>query len=116
MTPNSSFTPEHELFRKTVRDFAEKELLPHKEEWEAARAFPREVFKQAGDLGILGVCFPEEFGGSAGDYWFKVVFCEEIVRCKMAGLAMDLMVQADIATPIIAFLGSEEQKKEFLIP
>jgi len=112
----SPFTPEHELFRKTVRDFAEKDLLPHKEEWEKAKAFPREVFKQAGDLGLFGVCFPEDLGGSGGDYWFKVVFCEEIVRCKMAGLAMDLLVQGDIATPILHFLGTEEQKKEFLIP
>lgn len=116
MSDLSPFSPEHELFRKTVRDFAEKDLLSHKEEWERARGFPREVFKQAGDLGILGVCFPEEVGGSAGDWWFKVVFCEEIVRCKMAGLAMDLMVQADIATPIISILGTEEQKREFLIP
>jgi citronellyl-CoA dehydrogenase len=116
MTLSTPFTPEHELFRKTVRDFAEKELLPHKEEWENARGFPRQVFKRAGELGLLGVCFPEEYGGSAGDYWFKVVFCEEIIRCKMAGLSMDMMVQADIATPILAILGTEEQKKEFLIP
>ncbi|HEX5033761.1 MAG TPA: acyl-CoA dehydrogenase family protein, partial [bacterium] len=116
MTLANPFTPEHELFRKTVRDFAEKELLPFKEKWENARGFPREIFRRAGELGLLGVCFPEEYGGSAGDYWFKVVFCEEIVRCKMAGLAMDLMVQADIATPILAFLGTEEQKKEFLVP
>lgn len=116
MTLSNPFTPEHELFRKTVRDFAEKELLPNKEKWENARGFPREVFERAGELGLLGVCFPEEYGGSAGDYWFKVVFCEEIIRCKMAGLAMDLMVQADIATPILAFLGTEEQKKEFLVP
>ncbi len=112
----SPFTSEHDLFRKTVRDFAEKELLPHKEEWEKARGFPKEVFKKAGDLGILGVCFPEAVGGSAGDYWFKVVFCEEIIRCRMAGLAMDLMVQADISTPIISLLGTDEQKKLFLIP
>jgi len=116
MENRSPFTPEHELFRKTVRDFAEKDLLPHKEEWEAAKGFPREVFKKAGDLGILGACYPEEVGGSGGDYWFLVAFCEEIVRCKMAGLAMDLFVQSGIATPIINILGTEEQKKEFLIP
>ena len=110
------FTQEHELFRKTVRNFAEKELLPHKEKWESAREFPREVFKKAGELGILGVCFSESVGGSGGDYWFKVVFCEEIIRCRMAGLAMDLMVQADISTPIIEKLGTEEQKQLFLIP
>jgi len=112
----SPFTSEHELFRKTVRDFAERELLPHKEEWEKKKDFPKSVFKMAGELGILGVCFPESVGGSGGDYWFKVVFCEEIVRCKMAGVAMDLLVQADIATPVIDALGTEEQKKLFLTP
>lgn len=116
MAERSPFSTEHELFRKTVRDFAEKDLLPHKNEWEEERDFPREVFKKAGDLGILGVCFPEEVGGSAGDYWFKVVFCEEIVRCRMAGLAMDLMVTADIATPILSILGTEEQKELFVKP
>jgi citronellyl-CoA dehydrogenase len=113
---SNPFTENHQLFRKTVRDFAEKELLPHKEEWEKNRGFPREVFKKAGELGILGVCFPESVGGSGGDYWFKVVACEEMARCRMAGLAMDLMVQADISTPIINTLGTEEQKKLFLIP
>ncbi len=110
------FTAEHELFRKMVRDFAEKELLPHKDEWEKARTVPREIFKRAGDLGLFGVCFPEEVGGSGGDYWYKVVFCEEMDRCRMAGLIMDFLVTADIATPIINELGTEEQKKEFLIP
>jgi citronellyl-CoA dehydrogenase len=116
MKTTSPFTPEHELFRKTVRDFAEKELLPHKEKWEKEKDFPKSVFKQAGELGILGVCFPESVGGSGGDYWFKVVFCEEIVRCKMAGVAMDLLVQADISTPIINVLGTDEQKELFLKP
>lgn len=112
----SPFTPEHELFRKTVRHFAEKELLPHLEKWEAAREFPKEIFKKAGDLGFLGVCFPEAVGGSDGDFWYKVAFCEEIVRCKMLGLVMDLLVQSDITTPVVNLLGTDEQKKEFLIP
>lgn len=116
MALSSPFTPEHELFRKTVRDFAIKDLLPHKEEWEAARGFPREIFKKAGELGIFGVCYPESVGGSGGDYWFKVVFCEEIVHCRMAGLAMDLFVQSDISTQVVNALGTEEQKKIFLTP
>lgn len=110
------WTPEHEIFRKTVRDFAERELLPHKEEWEKGRGFPREVFGKAGELGLFGVCYPEAAGGSGGDYWFKVVFCEEMVRCRMLGLVMDFLVQADIATPVIHHLGTNEQKKEFLLP
>ena len=59
---SNPFTPEHEIFRKTVRDFAEKELLPHKEEWEHAKTFPKSVFKRAGELGLLGICFPEDVG------------------------------------------------------
>ncbi|QQR81596.1 MAG: acyl-CoA dehydrogenase family protein [Deltaproteobacteria bacterium] len=113
---NHFSTPEHEIFRKTVRDFAEKELLPHKEEWETAKTFPKSVFKRAGDLGLLGVCFPEEVGGSGCDYWYKVIFCEEILRCRMAGVAMDLEVQADISTPVIQYLGSDEQKELFVKP
>ncbi len=110
------FTSDHELFRKTVRDFAEKELLPNRKEWEAARQFPEELFKRAGQLGLFGICYPESVGGSGGDYWFKAVFCEEMVCCRMAGLLMDFLVQADIATPVIQTLGTEEQKREFLIP
>ncbi len=116
MSLTTPFTSEHELFRKTVRDFAEKELLPHKEEWEKNKDFPKWVFKRAGELGLLGICFPESVGGSGGDYWFKVVFCEEIIRCRMAGVAMDLEVQADISTPVINVLGTDEQKELFLKP
>lgn len=117
MIKNSPFTQEHQLFRKTVRDFAVKELLPHQKKWEADRAYPtKEIFKRAGEIGLLGICFPSEVGGSGGDYWYKVVYCEEIVRCRMAGLAMDLMAHSDIATPIINLLGTQEQKEEFLIP
>ncbi|MBI2067128.1 MAG: acyl-CoA dehydrogenase family protein [Deltaproteobacteria bacterium] len=112
----SPFTTEHELFRKAVRDFAEKELLPHKDEWEQTRGFPREIYRRAGKLGLFGICYPEEVGGSGGDYWFKVVFCEEMIRCRMTGLVMDFLVQADISTPVIYALGTEEQKREFLIP
>jgi citronellyl-CoA dehydrogenase len=110
------FTPEHELFRKTVRDFAEKELLPHQKEWEEGEEFPRSVFKRAGDLGLLGVHYPEEVGGSGGDYWFEVCVVEELMRCRMNGLVMDLLVTSGIATPVIHKLGTPEQKKEFLMP
>jgi len=110
------FTPEHELFRKTVRDFAEKELLPHQKEWEEGGEFPKSVFKRAGELGLLGVHYPEEVGGSGGDYWFEVCLVEELMRCRMNGLVMDLLVTCGIATPVINKLGTKEQKEEFLIP
>jgi len=110
------FTEEHEQFRKTVRAFAEKELAPHAEEWEEAELFPNWVFKRAGELGILGAHYPEEHGGSGGDYWFSVAKAEELPHCRAAGVSMGLLVQSDMATPVISDLGTREQIEEFLKP
>jgi citronellyl-CoA dehydrogenase len=110
------FREEHDIFRKTLRDFVEKELAPHVNEWEEKELFPREVFNRCGELGFLGVHYPEELGGAGGDYWYSVVWGEELVRARCSGLAMALAVQTDMATPIINELGTKEQKEEFLAP
>jgi citronellyl-CoA dehydrogenase len=110
------FTEEHEQFRKTVRQFAEKELAPYADEWEKAKFFPNEVFKKAGELGILGAHFPEEHGGSGGDYWYSVAKAEEYPRGLSAGVSMGLLVQSDMATPVISDIGSKQQIDEFLKP
>ena len=112
----SPFREEHEHFRKTVRQFAEKELAPYADEWEKAEIFPNEVFKRAGDLGILGAHYPEAVGGAGGDFWFSVVKSEELPRCRTAGVTMGLLVQADMATPVINDLGTKEQIEEVLTP
>ncbi len=110
------FTDEHEIFRKSFREFVERELAPHTSEWERAESFPREVYKRMGELGYLGLSYPEELGGGGGDYWYNVVYGEELVRSGSAGVNMSLMVQTDMATPIIAAIGTREQKEEFLVP
>lgn len=110
------FREEHEAFRQTVRKFAEKELAPYADEWEKAEIFPNEVFKRAGELGIFGAHYPEEVGGAGGDYWFSVAKSEELPRSLMAGVTMGLLVQADMATPVINDLGTKEQIAEFLTP
>lgn len=110
------FTENHNIFRKSVRDFVEKELAPHSEEWEKSESFPREVFKKMGELGFLGIRMPEKYGGSGLDYWYTVCFAEELPRSRMAGLNMSILVQTDMATPVIAEIGTEEQCKEFLVP
>lgn len=112
----SPFQEEHDLFRKTVRQFAEKELAPHVDEWEKDELFPNWVFKRAGELGIFGAHYPEDVGGAGGDFWMNVVACEEFPRCGSAGVSMGLMVQSSMATPCINDLGTPEQKKEFLEP
>ena len=110
------FSEEHEQFRKTARAFAEKELAPNVEEWEESGCFPDYVFKRAGELGILGAHFPEEHGGAGQDYWFSVAKAEELPRSKSAGVGMGLLVQSDMATPVISDLGTPEQIEEFLKP
>jgi citronellyl-CoA dehydrogenase len=112
----SPFSEEHQQFRASVRQFCERELAPHVAEWERDELFPNWVFKRAGELGILGAHYPHDVGGAGGDFWFSVAKSEELPRCLMAGVSMGLLVQADMATPVINDLGTDEQKAEFLAP
>jgi citronellyl-CoA dehydrogenase len=112
----SPYSTEHTQFRATVRAFCERELAPHREEWERDELFPNWVFKRAGELGITGAHYPEEVGGAGGDYWFSVAKSEEFPRCLMSGVGMGLLVQGDMATPVINDIGTKEQKEEFLTP
>ena len=86
------FSEDHQHFRKTVRQFCEKELAPHAEEWERDELFPNWVFVRAGQLGIFGAHYPEDVGGAGGDYWFSVAKAEELPRCRMSGVGMGLLV------------------------
>lgn len=116
---SSTFQPfkeEHQIFRQQVRTFAESELAPKVDQWEEEKIFPNSVFKRAGELGILGAHYPEDVGGGGGDFWMSVVKSEELARCGSAGVTMGLLVQADMATPVINDLGSREVKDEFLAP
>ena len=110
------FTAEHDAFRKSVRAWVEKELTPHALDWDRAGIFPKEVFKQAGELGFLGINHDAKYGGSGLDFWYVVAFCEELVRSTNAGVNMALLVQSQMATPIINEIGTDEQKREFLAP
>src|SRR5262245_25275000 len=112
----SPFGEEHDQFRNTVRQFAQKELAPFADDWEKAEIFPNEVFKRAGELGVFSAHYAEELGGAGGDYWFSVAKAEELAKCRSAGVAMGLLVQGDMATPVISDLGTKEQIEEFLKP
>ena len=110
------FTEEHEVFRASVRQFVESELEPHAEEWEREGHFPDWVFKRMGDLGFLGVRYPEEYGGQAGDWGHSIVVAEEMARCGSGGVGMAVAVQSEMATPPIFQFGTEEQKRRYLVP
>ncbi len=90
-TAQEYFDQNHQLLRDSVRRFVEREILPFVAEWEEAESFPRELYAKAGAAGILGIGYPQEFGGShAGDLFAKVAVSEELMRCGSGGLVAGL--------------------------
>ncbi|MDI1302767.1 MAG: acyl-CoA dehydrogenase family protein [bacterium] len=111
------FTQEHEELRRTARNFVDKEINPNVREWEENGPFPaHELFKKMGDLGLLGICKPVEFGGMGLDYSYNLVVAEELGRAGCGGVPLAIGVQTDMATPAIARFGSDELRREFLAP
>ena len=93
----------------------EKELAPHAAEWEET-TFADWVFARMGELGFLGLSYPEEYGGQGGDYACNLVLAEEITKSNSGGLAMGIAVHTDMATPPVFVFGTEEQKQHYLVP
>jgi len=110
------FTSEHEIFRKTVKDFVEKEIKPNAEHWEEIGEVPRDVFRKLGDLGVLGARYEEKYGGSGQDFWYTLILCEELAKSNYIGTAVSILMQCEMCTAAIHEEGSEELKREFLVP
>jgi alkylation response protein AidB-like acyl-CoA dehydrogenase len=115
MAASPIFTDHHEQLRESIGSFAERELAPHAEEWEET-TFPDWVFPRMGELGFLGLSYPEEYGGQGGDYYCSLVLAEELTRSDSGGLNMGIAVHTDMATPPILKFGTEEQKQRYLVP
>ena len=109
------FSKSHEMVRKSVREFVHKEVLPYINDWEEAGEFPRDIYKKAADIGILGMAYPEEYGGTPGDIFFRIVLTEELMRSTSGGFCAGLG-SLDIAIPPILNLGTKEQKMKFISP
>ena len=111
------FTKDHEMVRRAVRDFVSKEINPHIDQWEADRIVPlKALFRKMGDLGFLGIRYDPEYGGQGLDYWYDLVFLEELGHIKGLGLAVAITVQTHMCTPAIDGHGSEYLKRTFLQP
>jgi citronellyl-CoA dehydrogenase len=111
------FSTEHRQVEDTVIKFVDKEINPFVAEWEAAEQFPSHaVFKKLGDLGLLGLKYPEEFGGAGLDFSYSMVMAEALGQCNCGGVPMAIGVQTDMATPALARFGSDELRREFLAP
>jgi acyl-CoA dehydrogenase len=116
LAPTPPFTEEHEELRASVRGFIERELTPHAQAWEDERWFPDEVFSKLAAQGLLGLKYPEEYGGQGGDYLHEAVMVEELARTGSGGTAAGIGAHINIATPPIWKFGSEEQKQRYLVP
>ncbi len=111
------FTDEHEQLRESIRSFVAKEIAPHVDEWEEAREFPRELYTRCGELGFLGLKYPEELGGQGGDYLHDAVWAEELAYSGASGgVGAGLGAHTGIATPPIFKFGTPEQHQRFLVP
>jgi acyl-CoA dehydrogenase len=111
------FTEEHEELRATIRRWVETEIVPFQDEWEEAREFPRELYTRAGELGFLGLKYPEELGGQGGDYLHDAVWAEEIAAAGISGgVGAGLGAHTGIATPPVWKFGTPEQHERWLRP
>ncbi len=110
------FTEEHELFRHSAHEFIQKEVLPYSNQWEEDQKIPREVFQKMGAQGLLGINFPESYGGTDNDFWYTVVWLEEIAKSKLGGFAAAVSVHQYMATNHILHAGSEDLKKKYIVP
>ncbi len=111
------FTAEHRQIEDTVLRFCRQELNPHIPDWERAHQFPsHEVFKKLGQLGLLGLKYPEQFGGAGLDFSYSMVMAEALGECNCGGVPMAIGVQTDMATPALARFGSDELRREYLAP
>ncbi len=110
---NFGFTEEQQQLRKTVREFAEAEILPHVMEWDEAQHFPVDVFRELGSLGVLGAVFPEEYGGAGFNYVDYSIIIEELARVDPS-IGLSTAAHISLCTSHIYTAGSEEQKKRYI--
>lgn len=112
-----TLTPEHEMFRQSLRRFVEREINPHIDKWEADKVYPgRELFPKLGELGALGPSYPEQYGGGGGDYAFNYIMSVSRLGGASWAFPWAIMVHTDMATPALAQFGSKELKEKFLAP
>jgi alkylation response protein AidB-like acyl-CoA dehydrogenase len=109
------FDPEHEAFRSAVRQFVEREVAGHLEEWDERRIIDRAAWLAAGKHGLLGFAVPQRFGGGGtGDYRFRCVLAEELGAVGAASLNSSFALQDDVFIPYLLRLGTQEQRQRWL--
>jgi len=109
------FSDDQELLRRTVRDFAETEIAPHVRRYDESQEFPREILRKAGELGLMGIIFPEEYGGAGLGYTEYAIAVEELSRVD-GSIGIAVAAHNSLCTNHIFQSGSEEQKRKYVVP
>ena len=108
------FNEEHNLFRESLREFLNREVSPNIEVWEKDGKIPKSIWKKMGDMGFLGLSFPEKYGGSDLDFFFEVIFNEELGRLNSGGFVVTQQVVQYMSAPYIYKYGSDKLKDKYL--
>jgi acyl-CoA dehydrogenase len=110
------FTDEHQLFRASLRDFLQKEVVPHIEKWEKTGSIERFIWKKFGEMGFFGIAYPEAYGGLNLDLFYTVIFLEELQKIKSSGFAAAMWAHSYLAMTHLNAEGTEQIKQEYLAP
>lgn len=110
------FNQDHDLFRQGLKDFLQKEVAPFIDQWEEDQRIPKDLWKKFGDMGYLGLNYPEQYGGASADFWYSVIFSEEVSKLFSGGFAITPTVTQYMSTPYIYKHGSEFLKQKYLVP
>ncbi|RMG62488.1 MAG: acyl-CoA dehydrogenase [Calditrichaeota bacterium] len=116
MVRSPFFTEDHETFRQTVRQFMQREVEPQLSRWEAEGRLPREIWQRMGVEGFLGIPYPEQYGGSEADFFFSVVFLEELARPGLGGFSAAVSVHIYMASMYLYKFASQALKQRYLVP
>jgi len=112
----NKLTAEHQIFRETIRAFVHKEITPYIDQWEQQGKIDRNIWKKMGDMGFMGLNYPEEYGGLDVDFYYSLILCEELSYCFSGGFTISALVIQYMSAPYLLKYASEELKERYLKP
>jgi len=112
----SELTAEHQIFRESLRHFIQKEITPHIDRWEKERQIDKNIWKKMGEMGYMGLNYPESLNGLDLDFYYSLIFCEELSYCYSGGFTISALVIQYMSAPYLLKYGSEYLKEKYLGP
>src|SRR5690606_6983170 len=110
----TQLTSEHQIFRESLKSFIKKEILPHIDTWEKSGEIDKFIWKKMGEMGYMGLNFPEQYGGCSVDFFYSMILCEELSQCFSGGFTISALVIQFMSAPYLLKHGSEALKEHYL--